>query len=204
MVHRCTYITSGPRLGQYLKYVTTYSECELLIASLISLIHRNTAVHFFSDCFPSLALDATKCRGDVLVSLNPCWHEMMWVYLFILSLSQHIQRLCWMFSSRQLRWSEHRTPFLICSYHGSLWRLHIRALTGRWWPLGSPSLWPEPQPRWCTAATPPHVSHPELSGRTSCCRWRSQRPSGDPDPAASWLRPIKVNEIVNFEMHVVS
>lgn len=64
------------------------------------------------------------------------------------------------------------------------------ALTGRWSPLCSPSLWPEPRPRWCTAATPQHVSHPELSARTSCCLWRSRRPAAGPDHDASWLPPM--------------
>lgn len=63
------------------------------------------------------------------------------------------------------------------------------ALTGRWWSLCSPSLWPEPQPRWCTAATLQRVSHPEPSARTFYCRWRSRRRAADPGPDASWLPP---------------
>lgn len=72
----------------------------------------------------------------------------------------------------------------------SFLRLYLRVgLTGRWSPLGSPSPGPEPRPRWCTAATPRRASRPELSARTSCCRWRSRRRAAGRDPAASWPRP---------------
>lgn len=62
-------------------------------------------------------------------------------------------------------------------------------LRGRWWLLCSLSLWPEPQPRWCTAAILLCVSHPGPSARTSYCRWKSQTPAADLDHAAFWPQP---------------
>lgn len=124
-------------------------------------------------------------RVEIFATCHHCWQGINSFYCCLaVVFSKHTASQAFLFLS-----VGRRTPTItnIKSYLRQcvfvFWA--CAAVTGRWWPPCSPSLWPEPQLRWCTAATPRHASHPELSARTSCCPWRSRRLVGGRDHAAS-------------------